>query len=103
MVSIGSKQVEGRLNKGDFKEMEVDDFILFHNSDFDFKRECLCKVSYKREYNSFEEYLNSEGMYRCLPGVNTLEEGVSIYHKYYSVEQENRNGIVAIGLTVYEN
>ena len=43
LISLGLKTVEGRLNKGRFQEMQVNDIIEWHNEDF--KERCL---SYKK-------------------------------------------------------
>ncbi len=37
-----------------------------------------------------------EGLQDCLPGIDAHNTGVSVYRKYYTVEDETKNGIVAI-------
>ena len=85
MISIGLKTVEGRLNKGRFKDMEVGDIIEWHNEDFK-ERKFLTKIIGKNEYKTFEEYLVSEGL--------------SVYFKYFSKEKESEFGVVAIKIKV---
>ncbi len=99
MISLGLKTVEGRLNKGRFKDMEVGDIIEWHNEDFK-ERKFLTKIIEKNEYKTFEEYLVSEGLSACLPGIPSLEHGLSVYFKYFSKEKESEFGVVAIKIKV---
>jgi ASC-1-like (ASCH) protein len=99
MISLGLKTVEGRLNKGRFKDMEVGDIIEWHNEDFK-ERKFLTKIIEKNEYKTFEEYLVSEGLIACLPGIPSLEHGLSVYFKYFSKEKESEFGVVAIKIKV---
>jgi ASC-1-like (ASCH) protein len=100
LIKIGAKKCEGRLNKGDFSEMKKGDFIIFENNDFGFPRSFRCKITSIHDYSSFQNYLESETLEKCLPGIDTIEEGVSIYYKYYSMEDENKYKIKAIRLRV---
>ena len=47
-------------------------------------------------YKSFREYLTQEGLKRTLPSIKTLDEGVNIYYQYYTKENEDKYGILAI-------
>ena len=38
LISLGIKTIEGRLNKGDFKEINEGDVIKWTNNDFNFTR-----------------------------------------------------------------
>ncbi len=101
LISLGLKTVEGRLNKGRFQEMKVGDIIEWYNDDF-LKRTVKTKIVEKREYKTFEEYLNKEGLDKCLPGMPSLEYGLSVYFKYFSKENEEKYGVVAIRIEVIE-
>ena len=37
-----------------------------------------------------------EGLKKTLPNINSLEEGINIYHEYYSEEDEYKYGVIAI-------
>jgi ASC-1-like (ASCH) protein len=50
---IGSKTVEGRLNKGDWAEMKENDLIDWYNEDFGLKREFRTVIISKKIYPSF--------------------------------------------------
>ncbi len=102
LILLGLKTVEGRRNKGKFKEMKVGDIIQWNN--FNFKpRSVLTRVTGKVEYPTFKEYLETEGLDKCLPGMEKLgseklgiEHGLSIYYKYFTKEDEKKFGVVAI-------
>lgn len=93
LISLGLKTVEGRLNKGRFQEMQVDNLVEWHNEDFK-ERKIITKIKEKVEYNNFTEYLEKEGLDKCLPGMPSLEHGLSVYYKYFTKEKEF--GVVAI-------
>lgn len=97
LISLGLKTVEGRKNKGRFKEMNVNDVIEWTNNDFK-PRSVLTKITKKKEYNTFKEYLETEGLNKCLPGIPNIEHGLSVYFKYFTKEDEEQFGVVAIGL-----
>ncbi len=100
LIKIGSKKVEGRLNKGWVKNIEIGDYIEFYNDDFGFRRKFLVKVTKKKEYKTFYSYLKKEKLYRCLPGITSLNEGVEVYYKYYTVNDENQYGIISLTMKV---
>jgi ASC-1-like (ASCH) protein len=97
LISLGLKTVEGRKNKGKFKEMNVGDIIEWTNEDFD-KRTVLTKITKKVGYDTFAEYLNNEGLENCLPGMPSLEHGLSVYFKYFTKQEEKDFGVIAIHL-----
>lgn len=97
LISMGLKSVEGRKNKGRFKEMKIGDIVLWSNNDFA-PREVLTKITGKAEYNNFKEYLETEGLDKCLPGIEDIDIGLSVYYKYFTKEDEKEFGVVAIRL-----
>jgi len=36
-------------------------------------------------------YLENKKLEKCLPGIDTIEEGIKIYHNFYSVNDENKS------------
>ena len=97
LISLGLKRVEGRRNKGRFREMQVGDLVEWYNDDFQ-PRTVLTRITRKTEYPGFQEYLSSEGMDRCLTGMPSMEHGLSVYYKYYTKEEEAEFGVIAIAL-----
>lgn len=101
LIKCGLKTTEGRLNKGDFVEMKRGDTITFTNDEMKSlgTRSFQVRITSKRHYSTFEEYLKGETLKRALPPVDTIEQGVAVYHQYYTPEDEAKFGIVAIRMT----
>ena len=101
LIQLGLKTVEGRKNKGKFKEMKVGDIIEWKNEDFK-PRSFLTQITGKAEYPNFKKYLETEELSKCLPNMEKygIEHGLSVYYKYYTKEDEREFGVVAIRLKV---
>ena len=97
LISLGLKTVEGRKNKGKFKDMQIGEIIEWTNKDFN-PRSIQTIITKKNAYNTFEEYLNTEKIQNCLPGITNIEDGLSVYFKYFTKEEEKEFGVIAIGL-----
>lgn len=91
LVKHGIKTVEGRIDKGEFHKGEK---IVFWNGNEVTER----LISDVIKYKSFREMIEAEGLHRVLPGILTIEEGVKIYRKYYS-EDDEKMGVIAIRLS----
>ncbi|MBF0981051.1 ASCH domain-containing protein [Candidatus Gracilibacteria bacterium] len=89
-ILSGQKTVEGRLNKGKFGALKIGDYLQFEESG-----EKL-KVVNLTSYTSFQSMLENEGLKHVLPGVREVEQGVAVYRKFYSIEQEKEFGVIAI-------
>ena len=101
LISLGLKTIEGRKNRGKFKDMQIGEIIEWTNSDFK-PRNVFTRIVKKNTYKTFKEYLETEGLDKCLPGIPSIEHGLSVYYKYYTKEDENEFGVVAIGLEKIE-
>ena len=95
LISLGLKTVEGRKNKGRFKEMQVGDIVRWENKDFN-PRSVLTRIIKKAEYKTFQEYLEKETLSKCLPGITSMDDGLSVYFKYFTKEDEATYGVIAI-------
>jgi ASC-1-like (ASCH) protein len=51
-------------------------------------RSVKTKITKKVVYSTFKEYLETEGLDNCLPGMPSIEHGLSVYYKYYTKEDE---------------
>ena len=100
LIKIGAKTVEGRLNKGEFASMRPGDKIIFSNDQLPFPRQFTVQITGIKKYANFKEYLQKETLPSCLPGIKKLEEGLAIYHMYYTPEDAERFGIVAIKMRI---
>lgn len=89
LVLLGIKTVEGRLNKGIFKEINIGDTITFYNDDAIY-RELTVKIIKINNYSNFEDYLRKETLGKCLPGYTRVTQGLEVYYKYFSKEDEQK-------------
>ncbi len=103
LIKLNLKTIEGRLNKGDFKDLRLNDIILWTNDDLGFHREFKTRVISKTQYDTFENYLLNEGLHQCLPGIENIEDGLKVYFKYYTKQQEKEFGILALELQKINN
>ena len=103
LIKLGLKRCEGRLNKKDFAKMKKGDKIIFTNNDFDFERKISVKITSIHKYDTFKKYLEKETLERCLPGIDSLNNGEKIYYKYYSKEDESKFKIIAIRFLKIKN
>lgn len=101
LISLKLKTVEGRKNKGRFKDMRVGEIVEWHNEDFK-PRSIQTRIIGKREYKTFKDYLETEGLEKCLPGMPSIEHGLSVYFKYFTKEDEAEYGVVAIEMELLE-
>lgn len=91
LLRNGQKTVEGRCAVGHYNKIESGALILINK--------CLVlQVQDVRHYHSFREMLEAESLKEVLPGVDTTEEGVQVYRKFYSEEKERSNGVLAISV-----
>lgn len=100
LIKLGLKTVEGRLNKGDFQNLRRNDIIIWTNDELGFIREFRVRITSIREFNNFKSYLETEGLNRCLPGIDNIDEGLKIYYRYFTKNQENEFGILVIRMKI---
>lgn len=94
-IAKSIKTVEGRLNKGMFKKMQIGDIIIFESSQS--RQKIKIQIVRKTPYNSFKSMLETEGLLRVLPHEPSIESGLrNIYHKYYTPQQEHEFGVIAL-------
>ena len=98
LVQLGIKKSEGRLNKGSFNKMKKGDIIVFENSELGFNRSYRVKITSIIKYETFNEFIKKEKIENCLPGIESIENGVKVYRKYYSEEEEEKYKVIALRL-----
>lgn len=96
LLVAGRKTVEGRLNRPKYKSLAVGTVLTFWNPDR--TRSCTRVLMGVAAYRSFADMLDAEGLERVLPGIATLEGGVAIYRQFYSAEEEQQTGVLALSL-----
>lgn len=99
LIKNGTKIYEGRLNDEKRQLIDVGDVIIF-------KREPELKDSFSTVvkdliyFDSFEEMAKTLPLKKIGFEKETQEEVVDIYHKFYSIEDEKKYGVVAIKVEV---
>ena len=96
----GRKTIEGRKNNpASWGRLRVNDVIVAvptgSGADYDGHRFRVVGIRY---YSSVTKYLEAEGLEHCLPGVESIEEGVSIYMRWSTAEEITQYGFMAIEL-----
>lgn len=86
-----SKTIEGRLCKGIFSKITKGDLINFLSND---KAYC-CRVTKIEKSVSFSVLL-ADNFKKAIPNANTLQEALSVYRRFYSVQDELKNGVIGI-------
>jgi ASC-1-like (ASCH) protein len=96
LVKFNIKTCEGFLHKDEWKRIENGCTILFFNNELGFERKHKVKAIHIKYFLKIHKFLESESMKKCLPGVENIKDGVDIYRKYFSIGDENINGIVSV-------
>ena len=102
LILLGLKTVEGRKNRGLFQQMKDGDIVEWTNDSI-IPRSVQTRITGKAVYPTFIEYLETEGLDKCLPGITNMDDGLSIYYKYFTKEEEKQYGVVAIRLELIAN
>ena len=95
-IKEGKKTVEGRLNKGQFAELHVNDIVIWFNKDS--TEEIKTRIIEINLYPSFRNMLEKERLENVLPSKTSLDDGEKVYYQYYSPEDEKKFGVLAIKL-----
>lgn len=102
-IKNGRKTVEGRLNKGRFKEIEIGTILRFiDNNNLD--NYVTVRVVNIINYDTFRDMLETEGIDNVLPdeSVRSIDDGVLVYREFYSHEAEKANKVLAIKIKLME-
>ena len=92
-VKGGQKTIEGRIYKGEYRQLAVDDHIVVHNSEETEGVEGV--VRRIARYTSFRDMLTHEPLKKILPDATYIEQGIEIYRQFYTAAQEQEFGVVA--------
>jgi ASC-1-like (ASCH) protein len=90
------KTVEGRLDKNKFSELSRGSVLIISSNQSKEEEKVVAVVTRVKKYPDFRTYLTQEGLARTLPGIETIEEGVSVYRQFYTEAQEREHGVLAV-------
>ncbi len=99
MIKNGDKIYEGRLNDEKRQLIDVGDIITFQKEP-ELTEDFNCIVKDLVYFDSFDEMVKTLPLEKIGFKTETVQEVVEIYHQFYSVEDENRYGVVAIKVEV---
>ena len=98
LVAIGAKKVEGKLLSETWSKLREGDIIEWYNEDLGWKRTVRTKIVSIECYVDFQNYLRMEGLANTLPGIETIQDGIRVYDKYFSLEDQSKYGVAALHL-----
>ena len=101
MIVSGKKTVEVRLNDEKRRGISMGDIVIFY------RKSCLsdmCAVTVVglRDYKNFSELFSTERLADTGCIEMTAEQAAQSMYKYYSPEQEERDGVLAIEIKLIE-
>lgn len=95
MIKSGQKTIEGRLKRGRFAYLKVGDKVKWINKEHP-DDGVVTEVMDIKEYDTIKHMIKGSGLHTLLPGVDTEEEALAIYKKYYTEESQAQHKVVAI-------
>lgn len=87
-IADGTKTVEGRSGPKEKFSKWIGKDVLFFND----QSQIIVTVLDVRHYDTLYSYLLAENFKHVLPGINTFEDAVDIYHQFYSDEKIDQVG-----------
>ena len=93
-ISRGIKKIALRLYDEKRSKIKLNDFILFHKTT-NLSQTIKVRVTGLLKYNSFEE-LFKDVDYNLSGAANSLSEKLDSIHRIYSIEEEQKYGILGI-------
>ena len=107
-IVAGKKTIEGRLNRGKFAKYVPGDIITLRRDYRDADGmlhdgppgQATVKVTAVRQYRSFLDMVKGEGFEKVIPSAKSAAEAAALYGTFYSVEDQEKYGVLAIGYEV---
>jgi ASC-1-like (ASCH) protein len=100
LIKNGTKTIEGRLSRGLYATFQVGEVIVWKNDSDSSALPFQTLIKRISKYDSFRQMLEQEGIEHVLPTVASIEEGVAVYRRFYSEEQEKEHKVLAIEINV---
>ena len=99
LINYGIKKKEGRLSKGIFNNLKINDKINLKSR----KNEIYVKIVKIVKYKTFLEMINNEGIEEILPIKINLKKGLNLYKRFYDQDIKNNYGAVVIFIENIKN
>lgn len=109
-IIAGRKTIEGRLDRGKFAEYQPGDRVWLRRDHRDENgdlqngepHQALVEVIAVRKYPTSLDMVTAEGYERVMPRAASAEEAAAGYDTYYSKEEQEQFGILAIEFKLVE-
>lgn len=109
-IIAGRKTIEGRLDRGKFAEYKPGDRVWLRRDYRDENGElqngephqAFVEVIAIRKYASSLDMVTAEGYERVMPRAASAEEAAAGYDRYYSREEQDKFGVLAIEFKLIE-
>lgn len=95
LIKNGSKNIEMRLNDEKRKNMKIGDVIRFTKRFIEPVETLDVKIKDRKEYNNFSELIDNYEMKQLYFENYTKEELLNELCRFYSIDEQNNNGVVA--------
>jgi ASC-1-like (ASCH) protein len=98
----GKKYIEGRPAKQKYLDLRENQLIKL-NASVNGKITDVCtylRIVSVTKFKSFKEMLEVNGLKNVLPEIESIDEGINVYRKWYSEELEKEIGVVGIKFEV---
>ena len=110
-IIAGRKTIEGRLNKGKFANYTVGDVVSLRRDYRDVfgvlqdgePNAAFVKIVAIRKYRTFLEMAKIENHKLVIPSAASAESAAEVYNKYYSSDDQEKYGVLAIEIVPLTN
>ena len=99
LMKIGSKKVEVRINKPEYKDLNKMDEITFFNELFGYRREIKTKVMRVKKYKKIRNLLEKETLKATVPGFQKIDKAEQYFTKRLQQNLIDKYGLIAIEIT----
>ena len=98
LIKNGIKKIEGRLNKGFFKTIYLNDIIYIEC--LELNEQIKVKIKNILKFNSLKEMFQNIDYKIICPTELNINSSIQRYRKFYSQNQEAKYGILAIFISI---
>jgi ASC-1-like (ASCH) protein len=102
-ILLGNKTIEGRLGKPKFLKLRVGDELNLREDIWEDNKitesipnRAIIKITQLLYFETLIEMLESIDITKLIPTLNSPEDALAVYRKFYSEEDEEEYGVIAI-------
>ncbi len=100
LLVSGIKPIEGRRKSLKWANLRTGQIIpVTHRETGEIR---MFVITHINDYENLLEYLQREEIYRCLPGVTSMDEAIKIYQQWSTPDELASSRFLAIGMKVID-